>query len=460
MTELTQTSKRRILFIIATTAAFLVPFVSSAVNIALPAISKEFGMDAVNLAWVQSAYLLSTGIFSIPAGRIADLIGRKKLFIAGMIIFSIASIFVAISGTTPFLLFSRVLQGLGSAMIFSTSLAIITSAVDPKERGKILGYNVAATYIGLSAGPFIGGLITSNAGWRSIFLLVVIPGIAVSVLAFYGLSGDKALSLKAFDYKGSILFAFAMFMSIYGFSKITTLQGMIVLVFGVLLFAAFFRYQDKLTQPLFNINLFRRSRVFTFSSLAALINYSATFSVGTLLSLYFQYIKGMSAQQAGLFLLAQPLIQAVFSPGAGTMSDRIGTGKVASAGMAFTTLALSLMIFIGNSTSVAFIVAALVILGFGLALFSSPNVNAIMSSVDKQYLGFASSISGTMRLTGQLISMGITMVVFSIYTSYSLITPEIYPQLLAGIKLIFALMTALCIFGFFISRARKEPAEN
>jgi MFS family permease len=202
------------------------------------------------------------------------------------------------------------------------------------------------------------------------------------------------------------------------------------------------------------MNLFRSNTVFVFSNLAALINYSATFAVSFLLSLYLQYIKGLSPQNAGLILVSQPIMQALFSPSAGRLSDRIESRIVASAGMALTVIGLLLLTLLNEETALVFIIVSLMLLGFGFALFSSPNTNAIMSSVEKRFYGVASATLGTMRLIGQTLSMGIAMLIFAIHIGKVQITPEYYAPFLTSTQTAFVVFAVLCFGGIFASLAR------
>ncbi len=205
-----------------------------------------------------------------------------------------------------------------------------------------------------------------------------------------------------------------------------------------------------------NVNLFRSNTVFSFSNIAALVNYAATFAVAFLLSLYLQYIKGFNPQSAGLILVSQPVIQAVFSPLAGRLSDRIEPRVVASAGMALTVVGLFFFTFINEKSTLEFIIATLLLLGFSFALFSSPNANAIMSSVKKRFYGVASATLGTMRLIGQMLSMGIAMLVFAVYIGEAQITPEYYPLFLSSVRTAFTIFASLCFIGIFASLARGK----
>jgi len=203
--------------------------------------------------------------------------------------------------------------------------------------------------------------------------------------------------------------------------------------------------------PVFAVRLFQRNRTFAFSSLAALINYAATFAVAFLLSLYLQYIKGLSPQGAGLALVCQPVTMALFSPIAGRLSDRIEPAVIASLGMALTTVGLILLIFLSHSTPIGYVVVSLITLGFGFALFSSPNMNAIMSSVEKRYYGVASGAVATMRLIGQMVSMATATLAFSLLMRNASISPDTYDAFLSSVRWIFSIFSGLCLVGIYFS---------
>ena len=405
------TPKKTVL-LVATLASFLAPFMGSSVNIALPAIEREFGVDAVLLGWVATSYMLAAAMFLVPFGRIADIWGRKKVFAYGTAIYTISSLLAGLASSISMLIAWRVLQGIGGSMIFGTGVAILTSVFPAGERGKAIGFNTAAVYMGLSLGPVLGGFLTQNFGWRSIFLASVPLGVLILVLVFWKLHGEWAAARgERFDLTGSAIYSVSLVAIMYGFTRLPEMVGTWLLLAGGLGLAAFVWQELRSPSPVLNINLFRRNLGFAFSNLAALVNYSATAAVGFLLSLYLQYVKGLSPQAAGFVLVAQPLVMALFSPLAGRLSDRIEPGIVASIGMALTTVGLVLFAFLNAQTSLAWVVASLVFVGLGFALFSSPNTNAVMSSVERRFYGVASATLGTMRLVGQMLSLGIAVLI-------------------------------------------------
>ncbi len=448
---------KRSALLIAVLASFLTPFMVSSINIALPAIGRDFHMSALAMSWVPTAYLLSAAIFLVPFGRIADIFGRKKIFSFGIRIYTLAALLLALSPSAPFLIAVRVFEGFGGAMIFGTGIAIVTSVFPPSERGKALGINVAAIYLGLSLGPVLGGFLIQQLGWRSIFLTNIPIGLLVIYLLAAKLKGEWSGSAgEQFDRTGAVLYGGALAAFMLGLSRLPGYPGFLLVLAGVCGLAFFVRWELKTESPLLDMNLFAGNAAFTFSNLAALINYSATFAVTFLMSLYLQYIKGFTPQHAGLILVSQPLIMAAFSPLAGKLSDRIEPRVVASVGMGFTAGGLVLFTALHRQTHLAFIVAGLVLLGFGFALFSSPNTNAVMSSIEKRFYGVGSATLGTMRLTGQMLSMGIAMVIFALHIGNARITPEYYPQFLTSLRTGFIIFSSLCFGGIFASLARGK----
>jgi len=443
--------------LVTTFSSFLTPFMGSSINIALPSISKEFALNAVALSWVATSYLLATAMFLLPFGKLADIHGRKKIFTYGILIYTLSSFICSISGSAILLIGSRILQGIGSAMIFSTGVAILTAVFPEQERGKALGINVAAVYLGLSLGPFLGGFLTQQFGWRSIFVANLLIGLVTIFMVLWKLKGEWAEAKgEQFDFTGSIMYSLALIAIMYGFSMLPKISGFGLIIVGILGIMLFMNQEIRIEHPVLNIKLFRDNAVFAFSNLAALINYSATSAVGFLLSLYLQYIKGFSPQIAGLILVSQPIIMTIFSPFAGRLSDRIEPRIVASIGMVITVPGLLLLTFLNEKTSTGFIIASLILLGFGFALFSSPNTNAIMSSVEKKSYGVASATLATMRLIGQMMSMGIAMLILAIYLGKVQITPAYYKLFLISMKITIAIFSVLCFGGIFASLARGK----
>lgn len=436
-------------------ASFTTPFMGSAINLAIPSIGRQFDSSALLLSWVVSSYLLSSAAFLLPFGRLADMIGRKKVFIFGVIIFSVSSLLCGFAWSIQALIGLRILQGVGSAMTFGTGMAILTSVYPPQERGRVLGINVATVYTGLSLGPVLGGMMNQHLGWESIFLLNAVIGLAALVTATR-IKGEWAGARgESFDTTGAVLYMAGLAAFLYAFSSIATSDpAKYVLALGLGLLVLFVRHEMKSSQPLIDIKLFSRNVTFAMSNLAALINYSATFAVTFLMSLVLQVVIGYSSSAAGMILLAQPVMMALLSPFAGALSDRVQPRIVSSIGMGLSSLGLFLLSFVVKETPPWLIVGNLMLLGTGFALFSSPNMNAIMGSVDKRFYGVASSTSGTMRLIGQAVSVAIATLIIDLYVGSAQLGPAVAEQLQKSSNVAFIVFAVTCIGGVFASLAR------
>lgn len=449
------TGIRRAALVVATLSSFMTPFMGSSINVALPAIAEEFEMDAVLLSWIPTSYLLATAVSLVPFGRLADIHGRKKVYGYGIFLFTLFSFLCTVASSAASLIAFRILQGVGSAMIFATGIAILTSVFPPQQRGRVLGINVAAVYMGLSLGPFLGGFLTQHLSWRAVFLAHVPLGLIIIGLLVWKVKSEWAEAEgEPFDLAGSVIYAGAITGLVYGMSLVPRLASLPLMLLGFLGLLGFIVWEARTQNPVFDLGLFKTNRVFAFSNLAALVNYSATFAVTFLLSLYLQDVRGFSPQEAGLILVSQPLVMALLSPMAGHLSDRIEPRIVASLGMILTSLGLFFFVFLEQASSLEGIISRLVLLGFGFALFSSPNTNAIMGSVDRKSYGIASGSVSTMRVLGMMISMGIATVLFSLFIGRVQITPEHHPALILSIKTAFLIFAVLCLGGVLASMVR------
>ena len=447
-------STQRSALTIAVLTSFLAPFLISGVNIALPAIEKEFDLDAVALSWIVTSYLLSSAVFLLPIGKLADIRGQKPVFQGGIVIFTIATVLCGFAQSGMMLILLRVVQGLGASMTITTSAPILVSVFPPVERGKVLGLNVAAVYLGLSMGPFIGGILTQYFGWRSIFLFCVPLGIVAVLLVFFKLKTDTNRVKGKIDHIGALYYSSGLIAIVYSSSNLNKSFGWPLLLAGILFLVLFVNRCKKSANPIFEITLFTRNRLFAFSNIAAFINYSATFSLVFLMSLFLQKVKGFTPQQAGTILVAQPLMMTILSPFAGKLSDKIEPRKLATAGMMISAIGLFMLAFIGEQTPVYMIVAVLILMGTGFGIFSSPNMNTIMSSVEKKQLGIASGTSATMRVVGQMVSMMVATLIFSLYFNGTHIKDVDNTLFTSSIRLLFTISGLICLAGVYFSNSR------
>lgn len=460
MNEPYPTSRKLILFLIIITS-FINPFLGAAINIALPSIGEEFGMGAVGMSWIAMAFLLSSAVFLVPLGKLADIKGRKLVFLVGNLIIALSSVFCALSLSGGMLIAFRALQGIGSAMVFGTGVAIITSVYPPNERGKAIGITVTSVYIGLSLAPFLGGMLTQYLGWRSIFYLTIPFEILVVWTTWRFIKEEWADARgEKFDLIGSIIYVLAMSAFMFGLSKLPRISAIILASAGLIGLVIFVIKELRTVHPVFNIALFRSNRLFALSNLAALINYATTFAITFLLSLYLQYILQFSPRDAGIILITQPVMMALIASISGRLSDRYDPRILSSAGMAVIVIGLVMLTLLSVRTPSSYLILTLAIVGFGFGLFSSPNTNAIMGSVGKKYLGIASATVGTMRLTGQMVSMGVATLILQLYIGNDPISSHSSAGFLASMRTTFLIFVFLCILGVFASLARGKAPKS
>ena len=457
---------RTMILVVATLGGFLVTFLMSAVNIALPLIEEEFHVSAVILGWMSLSYILVAGATLLPAGRLADLYGRMRLFIWGMIIFTVVSFASAFAPSAGILLALRSVHGLGLALGGATTTALVILAYPPESRGKALGINVAGVYLGLTLGPVLGGIIIHNLGWRGLFLVVGALGLANVGLPLWKLRHIDWREPKSarFDVLGAVVYAASLSAVLLGFSLVPDVLGPILIAAGIVGLAGFLWWETRAADPLLHVDLLRRNRVFAFSNAAAFINYAATFAMVFLMSLYLQYNRGLNPQTAGFVLVTGTFLQAALSPVAGRLADRVNARYVASAGMMVCALGLFALSFVGTTTPYWYIITMLCVLGVGFAFFSSPITHTVMSSVARQSVGVASATLATMRMAGISMSLGIATLVLALEVGREAIQPTDYPQLLSSVHLSFLIFTGLCLCGVAASlvgprRQEQKPRE-
>jgi len=443
---------------IVAVTSFMGTFLFSSITIALPAIEKSFGLDAVTLSWVVTAFLLATAMFLLPVGRWGDLTGIRRLFKVGVIIFTLSSLLCGFAVSGPWLIIFRYFQGIGAAFTTTTGPAILVSNFLPQYRGRVLGISVSAVYLGLAFGPFAGGFLTQAMGWRSIFFVASALGVITTIIAFLFLGKDEHPEGKSKkpNLLGTVFYMFGLVALLYGSSHIPGIAGWLMLGAGVLALMMFWFFESKSSMPVIETKLFTHNRLFAYSNLAALINYSATFAIVFLLSLYLQKIQGLSPREAGTILVAQPIMMAIFSPIAGRLSDRMQPRYLSTLGMTMCTLGLASFAFLSATTPIWTIVIILLWVGVGFALFSSPNMNTIMSSVNKNQYGLASGSASTMRVLGQIISMTIATLFFAGLFGNQTVEAVPDPLFLTAVKWGFISFSILSIAGIYFSYTRGK----
>lgn len=395
--------------------SFINPFTSSALTTALPGIGTAYGATDAQLSWVIELFLISSTVTIMPISKIADRIGKRHIFLFGVSLFCVSSLAVYFVNSLYGLFLLRILQGLGSASIFATSMAIVSLVTPPQRRGRAMGFTIAAVYCGLSFGPVLGGFFSYYLGWKTIFYFIAFICALAWLIAARSMTKEEWIvnAEGSLDLPGSLLYALAMIAIMVGLSE--------------------------------------GNRVFSCSSLAAMLNYCATFGISFLLSIYLQRITGLNARDTGLVLLIQPVLMALLSPVTGALSDRINPAVLASSGMILITFGLCLLAVDVSYPFFWLIALALVIIGIGFALFTAPNNNAIMGSVTPKYYGVASSVVSTVRLIGQVLSVAIITLILS--QSGASAASDWLAQ---HIQQAFIVFTILCAIGIVPSAARSK----
>ena len=469
MTQPKKKSNLPLLTVVMMTS-FLTTFTGSALNLSVPAISEEFHAGAVSIGWIITGYILASAALSVPFGRLADLRGKKKVLIAGQFFFTACAFLCSVAWNIETIITFRLAQGIGAAMIFATNVAILVASYPPEKRGKMLGLSVSATYAGLSLGPVIGGVMNHHFGWRSIFYITAALAAVAALLALLRLQEPDAgtadrpdrhgtplpAEKKRMDLPGCILYSSMLACIMYGFSSVTSgILPKILLLFGILLFFLFLRRETHTPEPLIDPDLFRKNTIFSFSNIAALLNYGASYAVSYLLSIYLQTVLGFDSQIAGLILITSPVFQTILSPIAGRLSDRYSPFLLTSCGMAISAAGIFAFVFIREGYPLALTIGALTVIGIGFAFFSSPNTNAIMSSVEKKDYSIASSVTATSRSIGHTLSMAVVTTVVAVTIGNVTLAEASAASVLHAMRISFIIFTIFCIAGIFFSAKRK-----
>ncbi len=419
--------------VIASIGIFMATLDSSIVAVGLPAVSADLHLSFSEALWVQTSYLLVVTVLLIPVARWGEKRGLFLTYWLGNLLFGIFSIVVAFSWSGSMLIGSRVFQGIGGALVVTTGAAIVTSVFPAHERGRALGLNMMGSTLGQTFGPPLGGLIVAHMGWPWIFLIKV-PIAALTVIAGWDLLGaerrDRAAAaarqaetgvvtaerkpglLQGIDLQGSALlggvlaalFVPLIFSPLWGWTSwrtIAPLAGFVVLA------VVFVVVESRTTDPILDLGLFRRSRVFTAANICSLLYMAASYGVTVFTAVFLQVVQGRSAQTTGLMLLIQPAVMSLVTPFAGRLSDRLGSQGLSSAGLVITAIGTIELSLFSVSAPAPQVLLALATLGLGLAIFSAPNFSAIMGSVSRSQLGVASGMFTASRFCGMGVSVAI-----------------------------------------------------
>ena len=453
-------SLQRVTLFLVSLAAFLIPFMGSSLSLALPVIQKELAVNLIILGWIPTAFVLANAATVLPFGRLADIHGRRRIFSYGVLIYTVASLLAAFSDSGLVLVIFSFLQGLGCAMIFATMVALLSSVFPMERRGEALGLYVSAVFIGLFLGPILGGLLIQYLGWRSIYLFNVPIGIILLFILFWKLKMEWAEAKgESFDYRGAVIYSLSLVALLYGFSSLLEDLGKVFLVVGLLGIMGFFLLERRTESPILKLEIFK-SRRSSFTALSMLSLNIAISALATLLSLYFQSLRGLEPQYTALILASQPLMVAVLSPVIGRAADRTENRLLPVGGMILVTVGLLILAFLTPETSLVIPVVALLLVGVGQAMFSSPTTRIYMGSVDSKIYGMASSALSTMIYMRQTLSLALMLFIFAIYLGQVQINPSNYTLFLDSQQvafLVFALISGLgVVFSVLVGGPTDE----
>ncbi|MHB1125583.1 MAG: MFS transporter [Bacillota bacterium] len=400
------------------TGTFMATLDGSIVTVALPTISAGFRANLEVLQWVITAYLLTISSLLLVFGRLADILGRKKVYSTGFLVFVVGSLLCGFATNVGMLIATRIIQAVGASMLMANGMGLVTSAFPPQERGRALGTVGLFVAVGSLAGPSLGGLLVSAFGWPSIFLVNLPVGIIGYVMGQYILPLEPAVAKRErFDLPGALLFSIGIVTLLLGFSNGQRLGWssplvIAVLTGAVLLLILFYMNERRVDSPMIDLNLFR-NRIFFTGTVAALISFVAMFCANILIPFYLDGVLRFTPKQIGLAMTPFPLGMALVAPFSGWLSDHIGPIALTTGGMAVNALGLVLLSFLGPSASFFQVGFYLAMLGIGMGMFQSPNNSSIMGSVPHHKLGIAGGINALVRNVGMVTGVAFAVSLFT-----------------------------------------------
>jgi len=425
---------------------------ASIVNIALPTISKDMNVPMNQSEWIVSIYLMIVCACLLLFGKIGDSFGKIKVYRIGTIVFTIGSLLCGFNQSLGFLLFARIVQGIGSSMTMATNSGIITEVFPFKERGRALGSIGAFVSLGSIAGPGIGGLILSQFSWPYIFWINVPVGIITILIGEKFLPKDIIKSGKKVDMVGFSLFA-VFIMTFFGAIFIgqeigfNALLSMVLFILAILSLIIFIRVEKRVSQPLITFSIFK-NKVFTMSLITAVLIFSSNFFVNVVIPFYLQNARGLPASKAGLLMMVFPLLMVVGSPISGFLTDKIGTKLLTFSGLFLLSVTSLMYMFLNQGTPLWYYILATGIMGLGNALFQSPNNTTVMSSVAKEDLGVAGSMNSFARNLGMVL--GIALATTILYNAMSAVYGQRVTTFISDRPDVFIFGMRITFLGSFI----------
>ncbi|MDR0767108.1 MAG: MFS transporter [Methanosarcinales archaeon] len=444
-------SDKKYILLITSLSYFLCAFSVSVISIALRHIGDDFEISAVAQTWIATIFFLSIAIFSLPFGKIAGKFGLKRTFYLGLMTLAVASFGSFISPSVEFLIAFRALQGLGVAILNVSTLAILVESMPLSERGKGIGIITAAAYVGLVASEVIGGFLTHNFGWRSIFLVVIPFLMLTAVITYLKVPNEwKFMEGSKFDYIGAAIFAAAISLFIYGLTVLNTLTGGILVIISIVLFALFGIWELKVKDPMYPVKILK-NKGFTFASIAAILCSFATFAVLFIVTYHLQIVKGMPTDQTGVITMLLPISMAVSTVIAGHLSDKFNPRIIASSGLGIIFIALVILSVLDKTTPLFVIITAIILQGVGYGMFVSPNTNIVVSALSSKLAPIATATVSTTRVIGEALSLGMLTLVFAIFMGSLHLIPENSAELILSSQVFTILAGIICVLAIVFS---------
>lgn len=443
--------------------SFLAPLQMHSSTLAIPAIAKEMGLTADIISWFTLSQVLTSACFVLPAGKLSDRFGRRRMFALGLLICSVACFIGGISFNGYMVLFARGLQGVGASLIFAAAVALLVSVPPEDQKVRVMGIYISVVYVGMVTGPLFGGFVIEQLDWRYVFY---VPGVLFFILTIIGFGfikweryGDRETRIRLLDlslYIGSLL------LMAFGVYDATHTEGQMLLISGLLAFAVFCWFQSKRRDPLLQVKLFTQSRTFTILGTAHFLIYVSILALPFTLTLYLQYLKGINAQSTGLILLVQALFTAIIAPFSGTLSKYFRPRHLIFTGVASFVVACLLLASLGVQSPVWVVVVAIALIGGSVGVMDTPIVHTSMSTVDNKLLGSASATMNGLRTMGGFIGMGLISYLMGLHLGNSPIEPSLYPQLMKvvgqffDIAVVISFLTLVLLVYGVLTRPRSE----
>lgn len=440
--------------------SFSTLFLLNGSSLATPSIGREFLMNNVTQNWVITIVSIAIAATTIPAGQICSKYGCKKIFAAGGVIFLIGLILCCTSLSSNMFIASSAVMGIGYSLYLVAETAIIALAIDQADRGKSFGMVIVGSYLGCIAAPLIGGFLITNFGWRTLYYVVMPLVILCIFITITKINTEWVTNEnEKMDMVGCLLYVLGIILFVYGFSDLLSFTGKISIAMGIIVLVIFGIYEYKTDLPVFKIRLFE-NKTFASYNLTGFFEFFAIAVFDVAFNYYFQYVKGWDPQMTGMILIISPLILALMSPISGRLSDRYHPQKIATIGLFVMLVSIVSLIFLKVGTPVYFVAGAMALIAFGTSLFSVPNTNAVMSSVDDEHAPYASATELTLKSCGQTLSYGLLTLTCSFVMGALPLSTEYAGLFVNSMNIIAMVCTFLCLIAiaFSIRGIRSQNA--